>query len=311
MSFGRLEDLRIADKSKESSVTKKKIPWLWGVSIGGIVLLVLIIGLLFVVLSNREPKVKIESPAIINYEQPKGVFTAGGYIEAKMQVIVSSNAGGQIKEFLVKEGDEVEKGQVICYLKDDEYKAQLSKAQASYQYAKTKLYYALLSLKRGKHLQKLGVVSKEEREDLEVAYAAALNEVKQAVANLNEAEARHTYTTIIAPLSGTIIKQHVEVGEMVFPLGRSGSGIVTIGDLSKILTKVEINESDITKIRVGQKVSVMPDALPQHVYAGQVIEIAPIVDRQKGIVEIKIEIDNPDKLLMPGMSTKVVFEGIN
>ena len=71
--------------------------------------------------------------------------------------------------------------------------------------------------------------------------------------------------------------------------------------------EIDVNEADLSKISLGQKCRVSPEAYPDKNYDGHVAEIAPEADRAKGTLQIKVQIHNPDKFLTPELSAKVEF----
>jgi len=135
--------------------------------------------------------------------------------------------------------------------------------------------------------------------------------LKQAQEALALAKIRRDYTTLISPLSGIVLSEAIEPGERVAP----GTAVITVGDLSKVYLRAYINETDLGRVKVGQKVQVMTDTYPDKVYEGRISfissesEFTPKnvqteTERVKLVYRIKVDIPNPEMELKPGMPAK-------
>ncbi len=146
----------------------------------------------------------------------------------------------------------------------------------------------------------------------EVGARAGLLEAESALVAQQE---RVEWTTVVAPISGTITRLGVEEGEIVTS-GRSsfsrGEALMTIADLSKMIVKTRINEVRISKIEVGQEAEIRVESYADLIFKGRVSEISPsAVIPQQGIeravitFEVDVEIRGPSSELLPGMSADV------
>lgn len=142
----------------------------------------------------------------------------------------------------------------------------------------------------------------------EEAIQQARAKVAQAEAGLRLAETRLGFASVVAPLSGIVLSENVEAGEYVAP----GTPVVTIGDLANVWLRAYVNETDLGRVNVGQRVRVRTDTYPDKVYVGRVSFIASQAEftpknvqtqeeRVKLVYRIKIDIPNPDMELKPGM----------
>jgi HlyD family secretion protein len=142
------------------------------------------------------------------------------------------------------------------------------------------------------------------KETIEQA-SARLSRTKQALAM---AETRLSYTTLVSPLSGIVLSKNIEPGEYVAP----GTPVVTVGDLENVWLRAYINETDLGRIKVGQKVRVITDTYPGKVYEGRISFISSEAEftpknvqtekeRVKLVYRIKVDIPNPRMELKPGM----------
>jgi len=132
--------------------------------------------------------------------------------------------------------------------------------------------------------------------------------VAKAKAALGLAETRLGYATLLAPLSGIVLSENVEPGEYVAP----GTPVVTIGDLQHVWLRAYINETDLGRVKVGQRVRLRTDTYPGKTYEGRVSFIASEAEftpknvqtqkeRVKLVYRVKIEVPNPEMELKPGM----------
>ena len=166
-------------------------------------------------------------------------------------------------------------------------RAQLNQAQASLKLAKTrKIQVDVL------------------RRELETAQV----QVKEAASALEVIQTQIGYCTLYAPVSGIILVKNTEAGEFMVP----GGAVVTLGDLEKPWLKAFINENDLGKVKLGQKVSVTTDSYPGKVYAGKITFISSEAEftpknvqttkeRVKLVYRIKVSLSNPQYELKPGM----------
>lgn len=144
------------------------------------------------------------------------------------------------------------------------------------------------------------------REQVEAARA----EVEAARASVESARIAVLDTLITATQDGTILEKLVEVGELVTPQSFGGSRgarteLLSLANLSDLQVEVDINENDFAKVSRNQDTFVILDAYPTRKYRGRVREIAPEADRTKATVQIKVQILDPDELVLPEMSARV------
>ena len=145
-------------------------------------------------------------------------------------------------------------------------------------------------------------------ERIEIARA----EVRQVEADLSRAQWRLGNCTIKAPISGTILRKNTEQGNIVNSSAFNGSfSICDIADLANLEVELKILESDVRKIKVGQKCSVAAEAWPGRFYEGRVDRLLPIADRAQGAiptrVKVKIPAEEEGVYLKPEMSAVVTF----
>jgi HlyD family secretion protein len=214
---------------------------------------------------------------------------ATGKIQPEIEVSLSSEVSGEIIELPVIEGQTVEKGDLLVKINPDLIQAAVSQSQAGLQNVRAQLSQAEASQKnaqlnyeRNKSLFEKGVISKSEWDrsvaDYDMAKAsakAAYYNVQSASANVKQSVDNLSRTTIYAPMSGTISKLSVELGERVVGTAQmAGTEIVRVANLQKMEVEVDVNENDIVKVAVGDSTIVEVDAYLKREFKGIVTAIA-------------------------------------
>ncbi|HET9099512.1 MAG TPA: efflux RND transporter periplasmic adaptor subunit, partial [Acidobacteriaceae bacterium] len=140
---------------------------------------------------------------------------------------------------------------------------------------------------------------------------AMKGQVEQARGLLAYDEDQEDNTDIRSPIDGRVLERAVEQGEYVtngFVGDKGAKGyVVTLADLDDLQVELDIAENDFSKVRMGNKAVVTTDAFPDRKYDGQLVEIAPVANRQKATVKVKVEILHPDDHLRPDMNASVAF----
>lgn len=216
-------------------------------------------------------------------------ITANGKIQPEKEVKITPDVSGEIVELTVKEGDHVEKGQLLIRIKPDVYISQkdrslaaISSARARLAQAEAQFIQAELSYNRTKQLYSEETISKSEFEQAEASYSVAKAEVDaakfsvvSAEASLKEANENLVKTSIYAPMTGTVSMLLVELGERVAGTGMmAGTEMLRVADLSRMEAQVEVNENDIPRVSLGDTATIEVDAYVDYKFRGVVTEIA-------------------------------------
>jgi HlyD family secretion protein len=220
------------------------------------------------------------------------IVTASGKIEPDTKVDVLSDIQGRITKIAVKEGDLVHKGDFLLQIDAAIYQAAVSRAnalvsssQSDYLRAKANQEQARRGLDRALELQKANasLISPETVEQAQTAFEVAVANTKasqagldQARAGLQEANDNLRKTRIVAPISGRITRLAVEEGEVAVPgtFSRDVGLLMTVADLSVILAKVQVDETDVVRLAEGDSVEVAIDAFPDTTFLGRVTKIS-------------------------------------
>jgi membrane fusion protein, macrolide-specific efflux system len=233
-----------------------------------------------------------------------------GRVEAFEEVEILSKVPGRVAEVLVKDGDPVKKGDPLILLDTRDYGRVVARERALLDTAQAKVAYAQRNVARKRELAKEGLLSALDMDVAERELQLMELDVRTARVVLTQAEDRLRDARIVAPASGTAIRRKIEPGEMVIPGVESTfekRALLMIADLSRLIIKVELNQIDVSKVRLGQRVTATFDGLPDERFAAHVTEISPASTKAKelDVFPIKAELDQPDSRIKPGMTADV------
>ena len=210
------------------------------------------------------------------------IVTASGRIEAKTQVDISADITGRITQIGVREGDVVTKGQFLLQIDPAQYEsivartqALLASSEASLVQSRTNRDQAKRGLDRALELQKAGtaLISQEAveqaQQQYDVASASLLSttaQVSQSRASLQEAKDNLAKSRLVSPIAGRVVRLNVEEGEVAVPgtFSRETGLLMTIADLSVILAKVKVDETDVVKLESWRFGPGRDRRLPRH-----------------------------------------------
>jgi RND family efflux transporter MFP subunit len=223
------------------------------------------------------------------------ILSASGYILADRKADVSSRMFGTLEWVGIEVGSKVKKGDVIGRIANADIAAQVEEAKAA-------LVDADREYQRWKAVIEKGLEPKEKLDRAET-------QLQLARARLKGAEASLEYTLIRAPFDGVVVRRTAQAGENIGPAGgvAVGGSLCTLIDRDSLEMVADVNETNISKVKVGQRAEVAAEARPDRKYKGDVRQIVPTADRTKGIVQVKIRLQNLDDLLLPEMAARASF----
>jgi HlyD family secretion protein len=304
-----------------------------GMKIGlGIVVVALVLGGTVAYRINRKKhagtEVRMEQ---VTRRDLVSAVTASGKIEAKTSVDISADITGRIIRIAVREGDRVTKGQFLLQIDPAQYQAAVSRAQgvvasteATLAQTRASLDQAERAWKRARELSQLGpnLITPESAEQAQTAYEVAQAtyqatraQLEQSRASLQEARDNLAKTRLVSPITGRVVRLAVEEGEVAVPgtFSRETGLLMTIADLSVILGKVQVDETDVVRLSPNDSVQVTIDAYPDTSFVGRVTKIshsAKLTATQTASgsndravdFDVEVTLENPPRDVRPDLS---------
>jgi HlyD family secretion protein len=259
--------------------------------------------------SSRTP-----SPAgsVDQAETAEAVLTVSGYIINRERIELSPRFMGTVKWLGVKKGDSVTNGQVVVLLDDAEYRARLSEIEGRLANAQVAVRRARTDLQRAEELVASQVEMQKTLDDAQLQLESAMATVAEIEGQAQLMRIYQDWCVIRSPIDGVVLEKLVDPNELVVPQSFGGTrgpstALIALADPKALQVELELNESDLPKVKLNQKCKVSPEAYLDRVYDGYVAEIAPEANRQKGTLQIKVQIIEPDQYLTPELSAKVDF----
>ena len=288
----------------------------------GVVAAIVLIAVIATVVMNSKPQ-SANEPVLEMVQE--GTFTTS--VEAKGQLkpisasVVSPTVDGTVAEINVQAGQQVQAGDVLMTIKNDDLDRDVAEAQRALAAAQNDLTAAKKALGAAQNAPAIddeGNPVSTDTSSEQSAVSSAQRSVESAQAALDQANARAAERTVKAPSSGNIVELNAKVGAtvsggMVMGEGDTSGGkqCMQIADLSKMKVTVQVGEKDIAKISVGQTANVTYPAFPDIVSQGTVTTIASVASSESNYgsdsvnFDVDILIDAPDNRLKPGMTAEV------
>ncbi|MDA7802708.1 efflux RND transporter periplasmic adaptor subunit [Gammaproteobacteria bacterium] len=270
---------------------------------------------------KNEPK---QDEALANFYKkdevsPKKLFVsieASGLIEAISSVEIKSKASGEILFLGAEVGDFVSKGSMLSQIDQRTPKNILDQSKSDLTASNVRLENAEAQFNRGKELHDKGSISDKDFEDIQENFAQAKSTLVRTQVTYENAKIALDDTVVRSPVSGTVISRPVEVGQVISsPTQAVGGGTVlmTMADLSKVRVRALVDEIDVGKVSIGQKVSIKVAAYRDKEFFGTVSKIEPKARVEQNVTTfpVLIDIDNKENLLLLGMNTDVVIDVLN
>ena len=240
------------------------------------------------------------------------VLTASGYIINRERIEISPRFMGVVKWIGVHKGDAVTNGQIVVLLDDAEFQAQLAQADGKLAAAHAAVGKAQLTYERIADLAKKNIETKQNEDDARLDLEAARAAEREVAGAVSLAKTYVDWTVIRSPIDGVVLEKLVNANELVMPqsfgaANGPSTALIAVADTKDLQVEIDVNEADLSKVFLNQKCRVSPEAYPDHTYAGHVAEIAPEASRQKGTLQVKVQIHSPDQFLTPELTAKVDF----
>jgi RND family efflux transporter MFP subunit len=219
-----------------------------------------------------------------------------GTLRAKEQTTVKTRVAGDLVQLLVREGENVRKGQTVARIDATEYEWRVRREEASLAAAQAQLDMATKTRTNNAQLLAKGFISQNAFDNAQSGLDAAVGTRDAAVAALELARKSLADTVINTPMAGTVAERFAQAGEKLPIDGR----ILSIVDLSSIELEVPIPADDLAQVTIGQRAEFGPEGSTIR-YAGKVARISPATTSGSRSVLVYVAIDRPDPALRVGM----------
>lgn len=313
--------------SPSPSKTKKKPLWRRWYSIVGFAILLLII--IQSILGKREKPIPVTTEKAVRKTILETV-SATGKIQPEVEVKISPEVAGEIIDLPVEDGMVVKKGDLLIKIRPDSYKALVEQQEAAISTAKSinlqqkaNLEKAEQDLRRAQDLFNKKMISESEfvtaqttRDMAKSTYESSTHGIESAQAASSQARDQLSKTTIYSPIDGQVTVLNSKLGERVVATNQfAGTEVMRVANLARMEARVDVNENDVVKVKVGDRASVKIDAYRELKFHGTVQQIANTgkttgAGTQEEVTnfEVKIRIDNPEVVLRPSLSCTAEIE---
>ncbi len=250
--------------------------------------------------------------------------TSTGTLAAVITVQVGTQVSGTITKLFVDFNSTVQKGEAIALIDPALFTAQVEQTKGNYlssqgtlEKMKADLVDARRSLERNRQLLQQGIISQGDFDTADNRCNQALAAVKAAEGSVlqtrgayDQAQTNLRYATIRSPVDGTVVSRNVDVGQTVAASFQTPTLFTIAQDLTKMEIQTSVDESDISRIRVGQPVTFTVDAYPETRFTGTVRQIrnSPVVTQNVVTYVVVVNVDNRELKLKPGMTANVSIE---
>jgi HlyD family secretion protein len=240
------------------------------------------------------------------------LLRVSGYIVNRERIELSPRFIGVVKWIGVKRGDVVTNGQVVVLLDDSEYQARLAESEGRLAVARVGIEKAKLDLKRAGELVSRQVEMQKILDDARLELATAEAQVQEIEGSMKVIRTWLDWCTIRSPVDGVVLERLVDPNELVTPQTFGGTrgpstSLLAVADPTDLQVEIDLNEADLAKVSLNQKCRVSPEAYPDKAFDGFVAEIAPEASRQKGTLQVRVQIQKPNRYLTPELSARVDF----
>lgn len=272
----------------------------------------MVCGLLFACADEQAPEPPppevIVAPVTLQPFQPEAVYV--GRLRATDDVQIRASVSGYLEQRHFREGDVIEKGQLLYAIDRSQYQADLSQAQAQLARQQAALSVAERNYARGRELAPEGYISASELDELRAAALEAEAGLQAAQAQVEAAEVALGYTRIHAPIAGRIGRSQVSIGDLVGP---DSGALTTLVSVDPIKAHFQISEQTLLAVqrlrreraRAGQSPPEMRVALElasgdRYPHIGEIDFVSNRVDAETGTLDVRASFPNPDGQLRPG-----------
>lgn len=249
---------------------------------------------------GEQPPAPIRAVAV-SYAPLAEQLPLTGTVVARNLATLSPQLSGQVRAYLVDAGDSVEAGQVLVELDDRLAQLELEAAEADLRAAQVRLSEAKRQLSENEELYRNQHIGSSLLEAARSAVNIAQAEVETATVKRNQQQERVHYHQVAAPFDGVIAARQIDPGEWVNP----GTPMFTLVELEQVQVDLQVPQFYFSRVRPGQPVEVRFDAYPERTFAAHIDVRVPLSEAETRTFLTRILMDNPEGLIVPGMSARV------
>jgi HlyD family secretion protein len=260
--------------------------------------------------SNSEQQVQARKTVLPKRGDLRVSINATGQIEPVKAVEVKSKASGEVTKLFFEAGDYVNKNDLLCKIDESQVRYNYDKAVADLAVAEVSAKIQEKAFKRQQEMYQKGLIPESDMDNAELSLEQTRAQVVRTRAARDDAKKQLDDTVIRSPINGLILKCNVEEGQIIASGVSNVSGgtlLMQIAQTDSVYVVAQIDETDIGKVELGQKVEVEADAFPDKTFHGEVLKIAPIsiVQQNVTIFEVTTKVDNPERKLKAGMNANI------
>ena len=226
-----------------------------------------------------------------------------GTTEAIAESTVASEVSGIVEDFPVREGDFVNKGDLLARLRVTYLKLQLKAARASRERTEANLKNAEKELNRVAKLRETNSVAEKAHDDALYTHKALSQELLRNEAEIDQLQYEISQTAVKAPIAGFVSREHTQVGEWL----NTGGAVVTLVDLSRVLITVDVPERYAVKLSRKDPVDIMIRSFSDQRLAGTIYAVLPQGNPDSRTFPVRTRLENPSLKIKSGMEAHVTF----
>ncbi len=280
------------------------------VLITGATVVVIAIAGLFVMKPYYKKKVEVSFSTVkVEKGQITNTVTATGTIEVIKTVNVGTQVSGILQHVYVDFNDNVKQGQLLARLDETSLHTQLDQSQSAVNQAQALLNYQEATYNRLKVLFDKKLIAQADFDQAVYNYENARESLANTKSALARAKVNLGYATITSPIDGVVLNRAVEEGQTVAASFNTPTLFTIVNDLTRMEVQTSVDEADIGKVKIGQRVEFTVDAYPDNKFEASVSEVRlqPVTTNNVVTYVVILNAPNPDKKLMPGMTASATI----
>jgi RND family efflux transporter MFP subunit len=238
-----------------------------------------------------------------------------GEVQPVSQLDVKAEVGGRVKKLNVIPGDKVKSGDVLLEIDDRDILTEQESAKVEIEGAKLAALKLERNFERSKELFTQKLVSREDHDNLESELAIARNNHTRAERKLQLVQDKLSKTKVIAPSDGTILTVPIVEGQVIIAAAsvNNGTTLMTIANLSRLIVETHVNQIDVARLAVKQKVFLTADAILDEQAEAEIFFIAPSATVKNSVKGVNVQalIESPGARMRPGMNVQMTIPVAN